>query len=160
MKRLLPLAVASLVALGGCCRGTRRARQPGPHGRLRGLQDVRLLQPSGHRPVGYQSVVSQHLKTAAQRELEARGLRLVTEAPQLLVNFSANLTDKLHVGRTSTMGAGIGWGCYGYRAGMYGAWPMYADPTVVTQYKEGTLNIDVVDGTAGNWCGKAWSRTA
>jgi len=28
---------------------------------------------------------------------------------------------------------------------MYTAWPMYADQTVVTQYKEGTLNIDVVD---------------
>jgi hypothetical protein len=43
------------------------------------------------------------------------------------------------------MAVGVGRGYYGYRAGMYSAWPAYADQTTVTQYKEGTLNIDVVD---------------
>jgi len=103
--------------------------------------------PLGTDREGYQSVVSLHLKAAAQRELEARGLRLDSAAPQLLVNFNAALNDKLRVSTapTMTMGVGMGRGYYGYRAGMYTAWPLYADQTHVTQYKEGTLNIDVVD---------------
>jgi len=43
------------------------------------------------------------------------------------------------------MGVGMGRGYYGYRTGMYAAWPLYFDQTIVTQYKEGTLNIDVID---------------
>ena len=39
----------------------------------------------------------------------------------------------------------MGGGYYGYRTGMYAAYPMYQDNTVVSQYTEGTLNIDVVD---------------
>lgn len=103
--------------------------------------------PLGTDRDGAQSVISLHLKTATQRELEARGMRLDSAAPQLLVNFNAALSDKLRVSSapTVTMGVGMGRGYYGYRAGMYTAWPLYADQTRVTQYKEGTLNIDVVD---------------
>jgi hypothetical protein len=43
------------------------------------------------------------------------------------------------------MGMGRGGGYYGYRGGMYSTYPMYRDETTVSQYKEGTLNIDIVD---------------
>ena len=83
--------------------------------------------------------------------------------PQLLVNFNARLDDKMKVSTTSTptmtMGVGMGRGYYGYRGGMYGTWPMYQDQTTVSQYKEGTLNIDIVDRRASSWCGKPWSPT-
>ena len=63
------------------------------------------------------------------------------------MDFNAALNDKLRVTTvpTMTVGVGVGRGYYGYRAGMYSAWPLYADQTMVTQYSEGTLNIDVVD---------------
>lgn len=102
--------------------------------------------PLGTDRGGYQSIVSKELKANTQREMEERGMRLVSAAPQLLVNFSAAMTDKT---RVSTMpvfiGMDAGFGYYGYRSGLYAPWPMYVDQTVVTQYKEGTLNIDVVD---------------
>lgn len=103
--------------------------------------------PLGTDRGGYQSIVSQHLKAATQRELESRGMRLDLASPQLLVNFSAELNEKMRVTSTPTMtmGVGMGRGYYGYRAGMYSAWPMYRDETTVTPYKEGTLNIDVID---------------
>lgn len=110
--------------------------------------------PLGTDRSGYQSLVSTYLKTAAQRELESRGLRLDKAAPQLLVNFSAELNEKLRVVTTSmpstSMGVGVGMGVgragyYGYRGGLYTAWPMYRDETAVMPYQEGTLNIDVVD---------------
>jgi hypothetical protein len=98
---------------------------------------------------GYQSLVSQELKANTQRELESRGLRLDNANPQLLINFNAALTDKT---RLSTMpvpsnnGLGhFGGNYYAYRGGIYSPWPYYVDQTVVFNYKEGTINIDVVD---------------
>jgi hypothetical protein len=143
-KYLSPLAIsASLLTLVGCASG--------PDVRANFDQKVDFSQyktfgfasPLGTDRGGYQSLVSQSLKTATQREMEARGLRLDTGAPQLLVNFNGSLNDKL---RVSTMPAPypVG-GYYGYRGGMYSAWPMYADQTVVSQYTEGTLNVDVID---------------
>lgn len=101
--------------------------------------------PLGTDRRGYQSIVSVELKADTQRELEARGLRLVTTDPQLLVNFNAALNNKLQVESTPASAAALRGGYYGYRASMYTTFPMYTDQTTVSQYKEGTLNIDVVD---------------
>ena len=112
--------------------------------------------PPGTDQGGYQSIVSQYLKAATKREMEARGLRYGASNPQLIVNFSAQLNDKLRATTTPapTMGIGMGGGMgggyggrgyYGYRTGMYSTWPLYQDQTTTTQYKEGTLNIDVAD---------------
>jgi hypothetical protein len=101
--------------------------------------------PLGTDRSGYQTLVSQHLKAAARRELEARGMRLDESAPQVLVNFNAALSEKLRVSPmpAPTMGLGFGRGYYGYRMGMYGTFPLYEER--VSQYTEGTLNIDIVD---------------
>lgn len=106
-------------------------------------QTFAFADPLGTDRGGYQSIVSQHLKDATKQELEARGLRYVTSSPQLLVNFSAALNEKMRV--MSTPAPMLGMGYYGYRAGMYTAWPLYTEQQTVTQYTEGTLNIDVVD---------------
>jgi Domain of unknown function (DUF4136) len=106
-----------------------------------------FVSPLGTDRSGYQSIVSQRLKVATQRELENRGLRRVETDAQLLVNFNAKLNEQLYVSSAPvpTMGVGVGRGYYGYRAGMYGTWPLYYNSTTVTQYTEGTLNVDVVD---------------
>jgi Domain of unknown function (DUF4136) len=145
-KSLLGLAAAaSVLLLAGCASGPVANADFDRTADFAGYKTFGFASPLGTDRSGYQTVLSQHLKTATQREMEARGMRLDTGAPQLLVNFSANLSDKLRVTSTPTMGVGVGRGYYGYRAGMYSAWPAYADQTTVTQYKEGTLNIDVVD---------------
>ncbi|MBY0235971.1 MAG: DUF4136 domain-containing protein, partial [Burkholderiaceae bacterium] len=70
--------------------------------------------PLGTDKGGYQSIVSQYLKAASQRELEARGLKYEPNAPQLLINFNAALNDKLMVTSMPTMGVGMSRGYYGY----------------------------------------------
>jgi hypothetical protein len=116
---------------------------------LRQYQTFNFANPLGTDQNGYQSILSQNLKRATQAQLGARGLRLDETNPQLIVNFNARLDDKMRVSTTPaptmTMGMGMGRGYYGYRGGMYGTWPMYQDQTTVSQYKEGTLNIDIVD---------------
>ena len=142
MTRWLSLAAAAgLLALGGCASGPDVRVDYDRTADFSGYKTFAFVSPLGTDRGGYQSVVSQHLKAATQREMQARGMRLDPAAPQLLVNFSATLSDKLLVTRMPTMGVGY----YSYRGGLYSTWPLYADHTTVSQYKEGTLNIDVVD---------------
>ncbi len=62
-----------------------------------------------------------------------------------MVNFNAILQDKTKV-TTSPSAPPMG-GYYGYRGGMYGGWGGYGygTDTHVSQYTEGTFNIDLVD---------------
>lgn len=149
IKHALSLVVASaMLILGGCASAPEVRSAFDRSADFTQYKTFAFVSPLGTDRGGYQSIVSQELKADTQREMEARGMRLDTRAPQLLINFNAELNDKVRVSTrpapTFGMGMGMG-GYYGYRAGIYSAWPMYADQTVVTQYKEGTLNIDVVD---------------
>jgi Domain of unknown function (DUF4136) len=144
-KFLLPFALgASLMLLSACTSGPEVHAQTDRSADFSQYRTFAFVSPLGTDRDGYQSIVSQNLKAATQRELEARGLRLDSNNPQLLINFNASLDDKLRVTSVPMAGYGMG-GYYGYRYGMYSAWPMYNDATIVHQYTEGTLNIDVVD---------------
>ena len=144
ITRWRPLAAATgLLALGGCATGPDVRVDYDRSADFTAYKTFAFASPLGTDRGGYQSIVSQHLKAATQREMQTRGMRLDPAAPQLLVNFSAALNDKLRV--TTLPSSGLGLGYYGYRGGLYSVWPLYADQTIVSQYKEGTLNIDVVD---------------
>ena len=144
MKYLSPLAViVSLLMLTGCATGPTVRVDFDRLADFTHYQSFGFVSPLGTDRGGYQSIVSQHLKAATQRQLEARGLHLDTVKPQLLINFYAQLNEKLRI--TTMPEARMGLGYYGYRAGLYAPWPMYYDQTIVTPYIEGTLNIDVVD---------------
>jgi hypothetical protein len=142
----LNLALAgALLALAGCASGPEVRVNSDSSVNFSQYKTFGFVNPLGTDRSGYQSIVSQQLKAATQRELEARGIRLDEKSPQLLVNFNGKLSDKVRVSSTPTPMYGMGY--YGYRGGMYGAWPAYVDQTTVTQYKEGTLNIDVIDAS-------------
>lgn len=93
---------------------------------------------------GYNSIVTQHFKSAIDTEMAARGYRK-SDTPDLLVNFNANIQEKVDVQSTPTPTMGVGVGYYGYRGGMYGGWPMYTNDVSTVRYKVGTVNIDLVD---------------
>ena len=134
---LLPLAVAaSLLQLGGCASGPDVRVEYDPTTQFTQYQTFGFVSPLGTDRYGYEGFVSQYLRAATQREMEARGMRLVSSNPQLLVNFNAVLTEKLHVTTMPALmfGIGYGGGYYGYRMGIYGAWPLYYDQTIVTPY--------------------------
>lgn len=86
---------------------------------------------------GYETLVTQTLKTATRRQMESRGYRYVEDKPDLRINFNAHLTDRVHVSRTPLPSSEY----YGYRS--YGTWRAY--DLEVDQFTEGTLNIDIVD---------------
>jgi hypothetical protein len=141
--------VGIALAAAGCVSGPRVRAERDKTVDFSQYRTFAFASPLGTDREGYQTIVSQYLKSATQRELEARGLRLVEDSPQLLVNFSGRLNEKL---RTSTMpstgvtlGVGMGRGYYRYRSGFYTTWPLYPMETRVDSYSEGTLNIDVID---------------
>ena len=136
----LTLSVGGL-ALNGCASGPQVQVEMDRAADFSQYKTFAFVSPLGTDRNGYQTLVSGQLKASARRELEARGLRFDAAAPQLLINFNASLSEKL---RTSP-GPSYGIGYYGYRGGLYAPWPYYRDLNSVSQYTEGTLNIDVVD---------------
>jgi hypothetical protein len=103
--------------------------------------------PVGTDGQGYGSIVTQHFKTAIDAQMTARGYRKVDADPDLLVNFNANVQEKVDVQSTPTptVAVGYGRGYYGYRGSMYAAWPAYTTDVQTVRYKVGTVNVDVVD---------------
>jgi len=91
----------------------------------------------------YQSFFSQYMVEAITLEMDQRGYTKSAD-PDLLVNFSSVLQDKTKVRTTSTPMMG---GYYGYRDDFYDPWGGYGygTQTHVSQYTEGTFNIDIVD---------------
>lgn len=98
---------------------------------------------AGPESTNYQSFFSQYMTVAISREMEARGYTM-SDDPDLLINFNAILREKTDVRTTPAPMYG---GYYGYRGGFYDPWMGYgyAQETHVSQYTEGTFNIDLVD---------------
>lgn len=92
---------------------------------------------------GYSTLITTYFKNAVNREMQKRGYTLDEKDPDLLVNFFANVRDVTDV--RSTPRVSMGYGYYGYRYGLYGAWPMYGEDVDEVHYKMGTANIDIVD---------------
>jgi hypothetical protein len=94
MKYRLPLAlIVSLLMLSGCVTHPDVRVDFDRSTDFTHYQSFGFVGPLGTDRGGYQSIVSQHLKAATQRQLEARGLHLDTVAPQLLINFYAQLSS-------------------------------------------------------------------
>ena len=150
-KSLTLLTAVSMLVLAGCANTPEVRVAADPHASFASYQTFGFVNPLGTDRSGYQTIVTQQIKSAVQGQLEARGMRLVAESPQLLVNFNAFITDKTHIStmpiwvQPSLSGGFYGGGYYGYRNGLYTSWPLYVDQTVVSNYKEGTLNIDIID---------------
>ncbi len=94
--------------------------------------------PLGTDAAGYESLVTQTLKSAVQREMESRGYAYAETGGDLLINFNGKLQEQTRVTQTPAPPM-----YYGYRRGLYSGWGGYE--TSVDQYTQGTLNIDMVD---------------
>ena len=142
-RTLFALAVMALVA--GC------ATQRGPDIRVNSDPSVDYSQYStfgfpeqtGTDRGGYSTLVTDYFKAAVRDQMELRGYQYVDQNPDLIVNFYANVRERTQVRSSPRMSAGYGY--YGYRYGLYSAWPMYANDVDTVTYKIGTANVDIVD---------------
>jgi hypothetical protein len=146
-----------LILLAGCASG------PTIRSNLDGSVDFSkyrtfgFLDPLGTDRDGYQTLVSQQLVASTDRELRARGLERTDSNPDLLVNFSANLDQRLRV--TQTPAVPISSVDRRHHRGFYSTWPTHQQ-TEIRQYTQGTLGIDIVDASRRQliWEGFAMGR--
>ncbi len=102
-----------------------------------------FIEDAGPDYAGYESLFTQYMLEAITIEMDTRGY-VKSDNPDLLVSFNAYVQDKTKVTTTSAPMTG---GYYGYLGGHYGAWGGYGygTETRVSQYTEGTFNIDIID---------------
>lgn len=103
-----------------------------------------FFNPMGIESPNYSSIYGSIFRDAIGKEMASRGYTL-SDNPDLLINVSGRLQDKTKV--TTTSDPYMAGGYYGYRRGAYGAWGGYGYGTTthVSNYTEGTINVDMVD---------------
>jgi hypothetical protein len=103
-----------------------------------------FFNPMGIENPNYSSIYGSIFRSAISKEMESRGYRK-SDNPDLMINVSGRLQDKTKV--TTTSDPYMSGGYYGYRRGAYGSWGGYGygTSTHVSNYTEGTVNVDMVD---------------
>ena len=118
-----------------------------------------FFSPMGIENPSYSSIYGSIFRDAIGKEMESRGYTL-SDNPDLMINVSGRLQDKTKV--TTTSDPYMGGGYYGYRRGAYGPWGGYGYGTTthVSNYTEGTINVDMVDRAMKRmvWEGVAMGR--
>jgi hypothetical protein len=142
--------------LGACASGPEIRSHADPGANFNAYQSFGFFdEVTGHK-APYSSFVTQHVKDAIASEMQSRGYRR-DASPELMINFHLETQNQVSVTQTAAPPTGY----YGYRRGFYG-WAgtgtMYE--TDIQSYKEGTLNIDIVDAAAKKllWEGIAVDR--
>ncbi len=132
------IIIAAALVISACSTGPKIFinEDPGANFNTYATYNYEEILSTDDRP-GYRSILSQYLINAVDREMANRGYKK-SNNPDLTVNFNLSTQEKIR--STSTRSTG---GYYGYRG--YGAYGGY--DTTVTQYTEGTLNVDLIDNT-------------
>ncbi|HEX4972660.1 MAG TPA: DUF4136 domain-containing protein [Steroidobacteraceae bacterium] len=141
----LAACAATLAMLAGCATtGTPDIRvNQAPDANFTSYSTFGFPEQTGTDRGGYSTLVTSYFKAAVRDQMEQRGYHYVDENPDLLVNFYAKVHERTEVRQDPSFSAAYGY--YGYRYGLYSAWPFYDDAVRTVTYPVGTANIDVVD---------------
>jgi len=154
------LALLLLIALlAGCATGPRITTDTDPSADFSRYGTFAFYEPLAVETKGYATPASQRMKSAARREMEARGYVYDEARPDLLVNINAYINERQDVISTPQVQYRT---YYSYRFNTYLTSAYFVDRTDVYNYTEGTLNIDLVDAAAKQlvWAGIAVGRMA
>src|SRR5690606_36372483 len=138
---LRSLAPLLLLLLAACATGPQVRSSESADAHFNRYRSFAFYEPLAMERGGYATPASERARAVARRELEARGDRYDPEAPDLWLNINAYLVERTNVSSMPT----IDWAYYySYRHG-YVAVPFHSEPTLVSEYREGTMNVDLVD---------------
>ncbi|WP_222564477.1 DUF4136 domain-containing protein [Novilysobacter antarcticus] len=154
-RALVGLALVSMLA--ACATGPRIRTDADPTADFSQYRTYGFYQPLAMEQSGYTSYLSDHIKNAVRREMDARGYRFSPDKADLLVNFQGVIREKTDVYDVPRSDIQY---FYSYRARAYYAYPVWYDETRVNQYTEGTLTVDLVDAARNRlvWSGDAIGR--
>ncbi len=135
------LAVAAL-ALAGCASGPDIRADYDKTADFGKYRTFGFVSQAGTDRGDFRSLSTQMLQNAAAREMEQRGYTR-SENPDLVINFTGKLEEKVDVESTPAPYYGPGWGYRGWYGAPYGGWG--GTEVTTRRYNVGTLIIDVVD---------------
>jgi hypothetical protein len=150
LKNLTRISVALFFVanFAGCASSPKIIGDYDPGADFGSFQTWDFIEDAGPDYDGYESLFSQYMMEAIALEMNKRGYTQSSN-PDIFLNFNAYVQDKTKVTQTPSMGPpmGMGGGYYGYRGGYYDSWGGYGygTETRVSQYTEGTFNIDIID---------------
>ena len=139
------ITVLATIALESGCGSTTKIHSDYDHSiDFSQYKTYNYYSPMGIENPNYSSLLGQMFRDAIDAQMLPRGY-VKSDRPDLLINVSARLEDKTKV--TTTSDPMMYGGYYGYRGGMYDPWGGYGygTSTHVSQYTEGTVNVDMVD---------------
>ena len=139
-----PLGIVALAMLAQGCSTSNLRSDYDPSADFGAYETYNFYENVGPGGGDYQGFFTQYMIEAIEIEMEKRGYTKADD-PDLWVNFNGILQEKTDV-RTVPASPTVG-GYYGYRRGYYDPWGSYGygTETHVSQYTEGTFNIDLVD---------------
>lgn len=160
LKLSLAVCTVALAALAGCASNPTADIHvhAAPDANLSSYSTFGFPEQTGTDRGGYSTLVTSYFKSAVRDQMEQRGYHYVDANPDLLVNFYAKVHERTEVRPDPTFSAAYGY--YGYRYGLYGAWPLYDNDVHTVTYPIGTANVDVVDARKKQmiWEGVAQGR--
>ncbi|MEE4384706.1 MAG: DUF4136 domain-containing protein [Pseudomonadales bacterium] len=136
----LCLALATLVLTTACATSPRVSIHTAPDVDLARYERFGFFERLGTDHAGYRSLVSEALRTATIRELEARGLRHDDVDPDLRINFNARLESRWRAVPGPVFVQDDVYGIRGRAGNRY-----FLQPTEFREYPEGSLLVDLVD---------------
>lgn len=159
LRALQRLSLLSLLLLAGCATGPLISSDSDPQADFASYRSYGFYSPLAVEPKGYSTPSSSVMKAAVRREMEARGYVYDESEPDLLVNINAYVNERQDVVSMPEVNYTY---YYSYRANTYFAVPFWSERTSVSRYREGTLNVDLVDARAKRlaWEGVAVGRVA
>lgn len=152
--RRLPAVMwlATFAALAGCASGPDVRVNADPDADFSAIRSFGFVQELGTDAPGRRTMLSARLAAATTRELTARGLQFLSNNPDVLVNFFANVQSG-----TQTSDSAV----FLMPVTNYGAWPSYRSAiTPGERINEGTLGVHIVDRRSNRliWEGIASER--
>ena len=138
--------------LAGCAAGPELRVNADPGADFAAMRSFGFMQELGTDGPGGQTMLSARLSAATTRELTARGLQFLSDSPDVLVNFFANVQSGMQTSDSRVFIMPVV---------NYGAWPGYRTSFASGErINEGTLGIHIVDRRSNRlvWEGIASER--
>lgn len=140
----ITLLFVSLLLLAGCASGPQIQSDYDPEVDFSQYKTFGFFQPMSIEDTRYSNLWGRQFRVSIIREMQAKGY-VESENPDLSINVSAKMQEKTKV--TQSADPMMYGGYYGYRRGFYDPWMGYGYGTTtnVSQYTQGTVNVDLVD---------------
>ncbi len=154
---LAACCLALLAGLAACATGPTIRTDFDPEANFGKYRSWAFYQPIAMEESGYSTFLTDRIKADVRREMQARGYTYDAASPDLRINFQGIVQRKTSVYSVPQTDYQY---FYSYRSRRYFAVPFWYDQTIVNQYREGTLTVDLVDAAQNRlvWTGAAIGR--